>query len=427
MELLRDLLLSRQVAAKLQTFGEAVQDSQPVSGLTHNFYRYPARFSPLLAKTVIEAFTEAGEWVLDPFMGGGTTLVEARSLGRNSIGTDISELACFVSKAKTMLVSEEDLREVNDWSCSLVGKLNLRRRVPPLEGSLKHSEQLKYLYGRKTWPIRKAIQLALSELTTLPKPKQRQLARCVLLKTAQWALDGRSRIPSCGDFRDRLTANAREMSLGLQEFNRAVLGQADRLGYVPVVHCCTMPAASLGELELLQVVKPKLVLTSPPYPGIHVLYHRWQIDGGKETGAPFWISGTLDGKAASHYTFGDRRQHGLTNYYLRLRESFEALNSLIADDAVVVQLVAFSSPEMQLERYLSIMKDAGFREVLLPRRRTCGDGRLWRVVPNRKWYAHRTTGASRRLEVVLVHVKSTRRLPRIHPVQSTPHPDGPER
>jgi len=148
------------------------------------------------------------------------------------------------------------------------------------------------------------------------------------------------------------------------------------------------------------------VVTSPPYPGIHVLYHRWQINGGKETGAPFWISGTFDGKAASHYTFGDRRQQGLTNYYLKLRESFEVLNPLIADDAVVIQLVAFSSPETQLERYLSAMKDAGFREVLLPQRYTYGDGRLWRVIPNRKWYAHRTNGKSQRMEVVLVHVKS---------------------
>jgi hypothetical protein len=40
---------------------------------------------------------------------------------------------------------------------------------------------------------------------------------------------------------------------------------------------------------------PKLVLTSPPYPGVHVLYHRWQVDGRKETPLPFMIAGKLDG------------------------------------------------------------------------------------------------------------------------------------
>ena len=56
---------------------EAACDASPIAGLTHNFYRYPARFSPKLVRAAIEAFTEPGDLVLDPFVGGGTTLVEA--------------------------------------------------------------------------------------------------------------------------------------------------------------------------------------------------------------------------------------------------------------------------------------------------------------------------------------------------------------
>ena len=61
---------------------EAVHSKATVSGFTHNFYNYPARFSPLFAETVIDIFTEPGDLVLDPFMGGGTTLVAARLSGR---------------------------------------------------------------------------------------------------------------------------------------------------------------------------------------------------------------------------------------------------------------------------------------------------------------------------------------------------------
>ncbi len=50
-------------------------------GLTHGFYRYPARFSPQFARSAIEAFTEPLDTVLDPFMGGGTSAVEALGLG----------------------------------------------------------------------------------------------------------------------------------------------------------------------------------------------------------------------------------------------------------------------------------------------------------------------------------------------------------
>jgi hypothetical protein len=80
-----------------------------VSGLTHNFYRYPARFSPQFASSIIKAFSKPGELVFDPFMGGGTTLVEACALGRQAIGSDVSSLATFISEVKTSILSQEDI------------------------------------------------------------------------------------------------------------------------------------------------------------------------------------------------------------------------------------------------------------------------------------------------------------------------------
>ena len=69
---------------------EAARDQSRVKGLTHEFYRYPARFSPSFVRGAIEAFTRPGDWVMDPFAGGGTTLVEAMAMGRNALGIDIS-------------------------------------------------------------------------------------------------------------------------------------------------------------------------------------------------------------------------------------------------------------------------------------------------------------------------------------------------
>lgn len=65
----------------------AAQDGSRVAGFTHDFYRYPARFSPVFVRSVLEHYTQPGDWVVDPFAGGGTTLVEALALGRNALGT----------------------------------------------------------------------------------------------------------------------------------------------------------------------------------------------------------------------------------------------------------------------------------------------------------------------------------------------------
>lgn len=73
----------------------AARDNSRVSGLTHTFYKYPARLSPTFVRAVIETFTEPGDWILDPFVGGGTTLVEAKALARSCIGVDNNELAVF--------------------------------------------------------------------------------------------------------------------------------------------------------------------------------------------------------------------------------------------------------------------------------------------------------------------------------------------
>src|SRR5438034_10578141 len=56
---------------------------------THGLHPFPAKFPPQLARWAIEHFTEPGEWLLDPFVGSGTALVEARILGRNALAAEI--------------------------------------------------------------------------------------------------------------------------------------------------------------------------------------------------------------------------------------------------------------------------------------------------------------------------------------------------
>src|SRR5208282_1856198 len=51
-----------------------------------------------------------GKIILDPFMGGGTTIVESLRLGCNAIGIDLNPVAWFIVKTEVEPADVDDLR-----------------------------------------------------------------------------------------------------------------------------------------------------------------------------------------------------------------------------------------------------------------------------------------------------------------------------
>ena len=385
----------------LSSLVEAARDAEPVSGLTHNFYRYPARFSPKFVRAAIKALSEPGDLVLDPFMGGGTTLVEALALGRHGVGADISSLAAFISQVKTTLYSDEDLGALKRWADRVPSQIHMHREGF-IDEQYAEAGYYRHMDNRSTWRLRKAIEQSLQTATRLSPTKLELFARCAILRTAQWALDGRKNLPTITTFRNALTNHARDMIEGARDLRMAAIAARD--GQKPFIHCLNRSTTGLEDEPLLtNTRKPKLVVTSPPYPGIHVLYHRWQVDGRKETPAPFWIANKLDGDGASYYTMGDRDAHELKTYFDKLRKALRSVAALCSKDTTIVQVMAFSEPSWQLPRYLSVADDAGLRELFLPTLKHAADGRLWRFVPNRKWHANQKGKTNGSQEVVLFH------------------------
>lgn len=72
---------------------------------THCYHTYPAMMIPQVARTLIQEYRPNGKCNLlfDPYMGSGTSLVEASLANMNSVGTDINPLARLIAKAKTTI------------------------------------------------------------------------------------------------------------------------------------------------------------------------------------------------------------------------------------------------------------------------------------------------------------------------------------
>lgn len=380
----------------------AARDDTPVKGLTHGYYKYPARFSPSFVRAAIEAFTQPTDLVLDNHVGGGTTLVEAMALGRHAIGIDISALAQFVATVKTTVFTRAELARMEAWASQIAQSVQVRKPSRPLHTYAKMG-YYKHLSGPSRWRLRKAIEQALWSAARLETSRLESFARCIVLRTAQWALDGREHVPSLDAFRITLTEHANHMIAGAREFAWAVKRYAQR----PTVLVQKRSAVGIeDDHNLLAMQPPRLIITSPPYPGVHVLYHRWQVGGGKEAPLPFMIANKVDGAVSSFYTMGDRKFPRLQTYFDNIRASMSSAVAVAGNDTTIVQMVAFSDPSWQLKCYLKVMKEIGLKEVFLPILENERDGRLWRSVPNRRWYSHRRGDTPGSNEVVLIHRKS---------------------
>ena len=78
------------------------------SYVTHGIHPYSAKFIPQLPAKIIEECINERHVVLDPFSGSGTTLLEGRLHGIDSIGFDTNPIAVLVSKVKVTPLTKKD-------------------------------------------------------------------------------------------------------------------------------------------------------------------------------------------------------------------------------------------------------------------------------------------------------------------------------
>ena len=72
---------------------------------------YRACFKPQLPRFFIERLTKAGDLVYDPFMGRGTTVLEANLLGRKSLGCDINSVSARLIEPRLKVTDYESVEK----------------------------------------------------------------------------------------------------------------------------------------------------------------------------------------------------------------------------------------------------------------------------------------------------------------------------
>lgn len=229
---------------------------------------YRACFKPQLPRFFIERLTQAGDVVYDPFMGRGTTVLEAALLGRIPFGCDANPLSMVLARPRLRPPLLEDvanrLRQI-DFSAAKEFPEELLVFFHP--ETLKEIASLKhYLLARRGAHSLDALDdwiclLALNRLTghspgffsvyTLP-PNQ-----AVSVKSQQKINAQRDQVPPQRSVANLILKKSRILLRDIDPAARAILA-----GAAPRSILLTQPAAQTPQIPTRAV---SLVVTSPPF------------------------------------------------------------------------------------------------------------------------------------------------------------------
>lgn len=107
--LLDGLLQQRDDKVSQQLVDRVMSAQITTSPLSHGLHYYKAKFFPRMARAMLNITAGNRDLsslsVLDPFVGSGTTLLEASQLGIHNMGVDIDPLSVMISQAKLNILA----------------------------------------------------------------------------------------------------------------------------------------------------------------------------------------------------------------------------------------------------------------------------------------------------------------------------------
>lgn len=319
------------------------------NGNINSIHPYPAKFISEIPKTLIEIIgLPKDTWVLDPFCGSGSALVEAQLAGISSIGIDLNPIACLLTQVKTQPLSDDFL----GWARKVIdnAKESKKSAIPEIP-HLDH------------W-FKKEIQEIISQLSTEINSVPDSIIRDALKISLSSILVRISNQES-----DTRYA-AIDKKLDIEKIYGLFLESAEKIyiaksKYKPKTNVAEVICKDILQVKPSEIKHPVgLVVTSPPYPNAYEywLYHKYRM---------YWLGfdpiGVKEKEIGARAHFFKKNHHTEKDFQNQMQTVLELLNASVVNGGHICIVVGRSKIHGEIidnaNIILEIGKTLGFKAV----------------------------------------------------------------
>jgi len=224
----------------------------------YNWHSFKHSYSKALVDKLLEEFQlEKGDWVMDPFCGGGTTLLACKEKGVNSKGFDILPFSVLLSNVKTRKYNTREL-------ASEKRKFTKRKKntidIPALDAIPIAKKAFSNSVKKELISIKQAIE-------EIDNSKIRDFYNLGMLSI----LESVSNTSKSGGFLRIVKRKVKAGTIKNKFINRieAMIFDVEKFNEVKNVGSISV-SASIGDARKLNTKrKYDAIITSPPYPNRH--------------------------------------------------------------------------------------------------------------------------------------------------------------
>lgn len=290
----------------------------------HSIHPYPAKFIAEIPRNLMkELKIPKGTWILDPFCGSGTTLVEAQRMEIPSIGIDLNPIACLISKVKTSPLNEDFV----DYANTCVVNANKNKK--------DHRVEIKNVDHWFKHDIQGALQSLLAAIERVNEDNVKDaLKLCVssiIVRVSNQESDTRYA--------------AVEKNVCAQDVFEQFLNACKNLKRQKDKEGLHNSEAIIINKDILKVTKKDIdkeigmVITSPPYPNAYEywLYHKYRM---------WWLG--FDAEKVKEQEIGARAHYFKKNaqtpedFKIQMKQIFKLFNQIIIKNGYVCVVIGRS-------------------------------------------------------------------------------------